>query len=136
AGGAAQRLLNGQDLPGQWWTLFRSPQINRMVERAVMSNQSLASAQATLRQARYQMFAQAGTFLPQVDVQGTIQRNKSNQAFFGSSTSTSFGAVAAFQYTLDIFGGNRRQFEAVGAVEDYQRFQMEATYLNLISNVC
>ena len=24
-GGAAQRLIAGMDIPGQWWTLFRSP---------------------------------------------------------------------------------------------------------------
>ena len=133
AGGAAQRFLNGQDLPGQWWTLFNSDAINRMVERALMSNQSLAAAQATLRQAHYQLLAQAGTFLPTVDAQGSVQRAKSTGLLGGQGTS--FGAVIAFQYTLDIFGGNRRQFEAVGAQEEYQRFQMEGTYLSLISNV-
>jgi NodT family efflux transporter outer membrane factor (OMF) lipoprotein len=133
-GGAAQRFLAGQDIPGDWWKLFRSDAINKMVERAIRANASLAAAQATLRQSAYLLRAQAGTFLPTVDAQGTVQRAKTS-SIFGPSTNTSFGAVLGFSYVLDIFGGNRRQFEAVGAQEDYEHFQLEGTFLSLVSNV-
>lgn len=136
AGGASQRFLNGQDVPAQWWRSFNSEAINRMVERALMANQSLAAAQATLRQARYLLYAQAGTFLPSVDVQVSGQRAKSSSILTGTSTTTTFAYAGGFSYTLDIFGGNRRQFEAAGAQEEFQRFQMEGTYLSLIANVC
>jgi NodT family efflux transporter outer membrane factor (OMF) lipoprotein len=36
---------------------------------------------------------------------------------------------------LDIWGANRRQVESLQAQADYQRFQLEATYLTLASNV-
>jgi len=36
---------------------------------------------------------------------------------------------------LDVFGGTRRQIEALTAQTDYQRFQLEAAYLSLTANV-
>ena len=36
---------------------------------------------------------------------------------------------------LDVFGGTRRQVESLKAQADSQRFQLEATYLTLTSNV-
>jgi NodT family efflux transporter outer membrane factor (OMF) lipoprotein len=38
-------------------------------------------------------------------------------------------------YTLDVFGGNRRQIEGARAAVDVQRFQVEATWLSLTSSV-
>ncbi len=38
-------------------------------------------------------------------------------------------------YAPDVFGGQRRQIEANAALTDYQRFELEATYLTLTSNV-
>jgi NodT family efflux transporter outer membrane factor (OMF) lipoprotein len=134
-GGAAQRFMAGQDIPGQWWRLFKSEQINRMVEQAIKGNSSLAAAQATLRQAHYIKLAQIGSFLPSIDAQGTVQRAKSSQPFLGTTTTTTYGGAIGFSYVLDIFGGNRRQFEAVGAQEDYYYFQLQGTYLTLVVNV-
>ena len=34
-GGEAQRFVDGLDIPGQWWTLFRSPELNALIERAL-----------------------------------------------------------------------------------------------------
>ena len=38
-------------------------------------------------------------------------------------------------YAPDVFGGTRRQIESLTAQAEYQRFQLEATYLTLTSNV-
>ena len=38
-------------------------------------------------------------------------------------------------YAPDVFGGIRRQVESLKAQADSQRFQLEATYLTLTSNV-
>src|SRR5258708_3306169 len=35
AGGEAQRFLQGSDISAQWWTLFRSPALNTLVERSL-----------------------------------------------------------------------------------------------------
>ena len=49
SGGAAQRLINGMDIPGQWWTLFRSAALNALVEEALRANPNVSAAQAALR---------------------------------------------------------------------------------------
>ena len=38
-------------------------------------------------------------------------------------------------YTPDVFGGTRRNVESLQAQADNQRFQLEATYLTLTSNI-
>ncbi len=44
-------------------------------------------------------------------------------------------AQVGVAYTLDVFGGTRRQVEGLKAQADWQRFQLEAAYLTLTSNV-
>src|SRR5579885_1530039 len=50
--GETQRLLDDMDIPGQWWTLFHSAELNKLIEQALQANPSLQAAQATLRQAQ------------------------------------------------------------------------------------
>jgi outer membrane protein TolC len=38
-------------------------------------------------------------------------------------------------YVADVFGGTRRQVEALAAEEESQRFQLEAAYLTLTANL-
>src|SRR5262249_56732788 len=66
-GGDAQRFLQDNDVPGDWWTLFGSPALNGLVEQALRANPDLEVAQAALRQAGENYLATAGTLLPQVN---------------------------------------------------------------------
>ena len=38
-------------------------------------------------------------------------------------------------YAPDVFGGTRREVESLAATAEFQRFQVEAAYLTLTSNV-
>ena len=44
--GAAQTFVAGRDIPGQWWTLFRSEPLNGLVEQAFRANPNLRAAEA------------------------------------------------------------------------------------------
>lgn len=67
-GGAAQRFVSGQDIPEQWWSLFRSESLDRLIRAALDNNPSLAAAQASLRQAQENFNAEAGNvYYPAVD---------------------------------------------------------------------
>ncbi|XLM21793.1 RND transporter, partial [Chromobacterium piscinae] len=46
-----------------------------------------------------------------------------------------YSGTIGVSYTLDLFGGERRQLESLMAAADYQRFQTEAAYQALIGNV-
>ena len=138
AGGAAQRLITGMDIPGQWWTLFRSPTLNALVEEALRANPDVSAAQAALRQANELVYADQASLFPSVS--GNVQkaREKISGATSGIPESpilTVSSASLSVSYAPDVFGGTRRQIESTTAQAEYERFQLEATYLTLTSNV-
>ena len=51
-GGAAQSLQAGADIPAQWWQLFQSPKLDELIRQALAANPTVASAQASLRNAQ------------------------------------------------------------------------------------
>jgi len=139
AAGAAQRFAEDTDIPGQWWTLFHSPQINSLIEQALQKNPSLQAAQASLRQAQENVYAEEGVLLPQADLNAQSAREQISGATFGQPRSlgpfTIHTASVNVSYGLDLWGGERRQVESLQAQADFQRFQLEAAYLTLTSNV-
>jgi NodT family efflux transporter outer membrane factor (OMF) lipoprotein len=141
AGDDAQRFVAGMDIPNQWWTLFRSAKLNRLVEQALAGNPNVSAAQAALRQAHELYLAQRTSFFP--SVQGNVNGNRSefpantltSPTVAPSSTYTLYTAQLTLSYAPDIFGATRRQVEIAKAQADSARFQLEATYLTLSSNV-
>ena len=135
-----QQLRAGQDIPGQWWTLFRSPALDALVREAIAANPDLAAARANLRQAQELAQAKQGSLFPQIDAQlGYSRQQLSTASTGGVQSSANLYTLATAQvnvsYTLDIFGGTQRQIESLVAAADQQRYQMEAAYLTLTSNV-
>jgi NodT family efflux transporter outer membrane factor (OMF) lipoprotein len=53
----------------------------------------------------------------------------------GSVLYTLNSATVNVSYTVDAFGGVRRQVEALGAQAEYQKFALEAAYLTLSANI-
>jgi len=140
AGSDAQRFVHDMDIPAQWWTLFRSQPLNALVEQSLKANPGLQAAQAALRVAQENLRAQRGVFYPGVEANVSPTRQKIPGIFTSplNSNATLFNLYTAqvnVAYVPDVFGGNRRQVESVKALADFQRFQLEATYLTLTSNV-
>src|ERR1700686_1921881 len=140
-GGQAQRFVEGLDIPGQWWTLFQSAQLNALIERALKNSPTLQSAQAALRQANENVAAERGSYYPSLSGTAQSQRKKGSGAAFGIPGFPSSyyynlqTASVNVSYTLDAFGGTRRQVEALQAQAEYQQFALEASYLTLTSNI-
>jgi len=139
-GGEAQRFADGLDIPGQWWTLFKSPELNALIERGLAKSPTLEAAQAALRQANENVAAQRGSYFPSVTGSYQAERAKASGAQFGQPAAGSFlytlnSASVNVSYTLDVFGGVRRQVEALQAQADYQQFALEASYLSLTANI-
>jgi NodT family efflux transporter outer membrane factor (OMF) lipoprotein len=139
AGGASQRFDAGRDIPGEWWTLFHSQELNDLIAEALQANPTLQAAQAALWQAKENLFAQKGKLLPSVDANSSATREQFSPAEFGEAGSpfifNLFEATVNVSYAPDVFGGQRRQVEAEAALAEYQRFELEATYLTLTANV-
>jgi NodT family efflux transporter outer membrane factor (OMF) lipoprotein len=137
-GGTSQSFAAGKDIPGEWWTLFHSPGLNQLILEALKNNPTLEAAQASLREARENVYAQEGSFFPSVSGDGTAERMKESPVTTGLPSNSAFNlynASLSLSYTLDVFGGTRRQVESLIAERDYEAYELEASYLSLTSNI-
>lgn len=141
SGGATQRFIDGKEIASDWWTLFRSEALDALIREGLAESPTIVAAQARLREAEENYRARAGTvYSPSIDGEFSVGRSKSTGASYGDPTAsantfTLYNAKVSVSYTLDIFGGNRRELEALRAEVDYQRFLLEGAYLTLTSNI-
>jgi NodT family efflux transporter outer membrane factor (OMF) lipoprotein len=153
--GSAQNLSTARDISGVWWTLFQSPALNTLIERAFAANPTIDAALAALKQAQENVSAQRGFFFPTVQANYAAQRTKlsgntasanapgiqgNGQDIFplGPAQPVTYSfqtAELTVGFTPDVFGGNRRQVESLRAQANTARFQLEAAYVTLASNV-
>jgi NodT family efflux transporter outer membrane factor (OMF) lipoprotein len=139
AGGQAQEWAQGADISAQWWSVFHSEPLDALIQSALAHSPTLASAQATLRQAQENYRAQVGNLqLPKVDAQLGAERELASALTTETGHAqllTLYNAAVNVSYTLDVFGGVRRQVESAQAALEAQRYQVEAAYLTLTGNV-
>ncbi len=136
----AQQLSESMDIPAQWWELFHSEPLNAWVKDSLAHNPNVEAAQAALRVTHENAQAEAGAFWPNVALNYSPIRQQVAEAVASpvSNNSTLYTlhtAQVTVTYAPDIFGGTRRAVEAASAQTEQQRFQLEASYLTLSSNV-
>lgn len=138
-GGEPQRFVQDLDIPGDWWALFQSEPLNRLIEEALRSNPDFDAAQGALRQANEEVYAARGALFPTVVAAIQPERERLNGAIIGQPQLTpTFTVIASslqVSYAPDVFGGTRRQIESLAAHAESQRFALEATYLTLTANL-
>jgi NodT family efflux transporter outer membrane factor (OMF) lipoprotein len=139
--GAAQQFVSEADIPAQWWMLFHSQPLNDLIEQSIKANPSLTAAQAALRQARENALAQKGSYYPQVTAGLTASRNLTPTAAVSPAGPTSnpyYSLITpelSVSFVPDVFGANRRAVESLEAQAENLKFQLDATYVTLTSNV-
>lgn len=139
--GKAQTFAFANEVSGEWWTLFRSPELNSLIEAGIANSPNLEAAAASLCQSQEIMKAYVGSALfPAVDGQLGGQRQKINEASIGAPNIPPqifnlYNASINVSYTLDFFGGARRKVESLCAGVEYQSFLLEAAYLTLTANI-
>jgi NodT family efflux transporter outer membrane factor (OMF) lipoprotein len=139
ADGKVQRFATGQKVAADWWRVLSCPALDAVVVDALAKNPSLEGARATLRMSQDTLRAGYGVFIPQGSVGAGASRQKLDSASLGSTQSPGafnlFTASASVSYALDIWGGERRQVEALRAQVDEQRFALAGSYIILSGNV-
>jgi NodT family efflux transporter outer membrane factor (OMF) lipoprotein len=140
AGGEAQHFALGSDIAAEWWTLFRSPALNALVERSLKANPNIQSAEAALRVALENVYTQQGAYFPSVEGNFSPSRNKTSNSIApvpanNSNVYSLYTAQLSLSYAPDLWGLNRRTVESLQAQAENQRFQLEAAYVSLTSNV-
>jgi outer membrane protein, multidrug efflux system len=121
----------------QWWTRFRDPMLDGLIERAVAGNQDLQIAAARVREARAARGIAAAAALPQIDATADYTRTRRSESVspfketaevnspFGPRDQSLFETGFDAGWELDVFGGVRRDKEAalaqVQATQETQR---------------
>jgi NodT family efflux transporter outer membrane factor (OMF) lipoprotein len=140
-GGTSQRFLAGADIPADWWTLFHSAALDRLIAEALANNPDLKSAEAAIRVAHESTLAQKGAYAPQVGAGASVTRQKDPSATLApvpANNSFAYTLVTpsvSVSYTPDVFGLNKRTVEGLAAQEQATRYQMIATQITLSANV-
>ncbi len=153
-GGEAERLVPGADISADWWNVFHAPALDSLIRRALAHSPGIEAAQATLRGAQFDVYAQLGYFAPNVSASYQFERQQLAGNEGGNAPGvqgngrvvappapglpTTFNlhtAQLTVGYTPDVFGGNLRQVEGLRATQRYQRFQLEAAYVTLATNL-
>jgi NodT family efflux transporter outer membrane factor (OMF) lipoprotein len=139
-GGDAQHFVTGQDISGEWWTLFHSKPLNTLIERSLKANPNIKAAQAALAAARENTLAQEGAFFPSVSGGFNAQRAKSSNELSPIPSVTTFyyslyTPQVSVSYAPDVFGLNWRTVENLKAQEEQARFELVAAHIALSANV-
>ena len=138
--GASQTFDEGQTIPQQWWTVFHSKALNKLVQEAIKGNPDMNAASASLKMAHASTMIQRSAFLPLLagnyapvrqQTAGTLASNLSSNAYLYTLTTESLSV----SYMPDVFGLTRRQVESATALEESALFQREAVYVTLTSNI-
>lgn len=134
-------LVRGGDIPAQWWQLFRSRQLDRLVADGITHNAELEAAEAAVRVAQANARAARGAFFPEIKASyeasqqqaatGVVQSNAAS----GASIYTLHTAQVSVSFVPDVFGGTRRAVESADAQAEMQAFQREGVYVTLTSNI-
>jgi len=139
ADGQAQRFQIGAKIAEDWWRLFKSPELDAVVRKAIDENPSLQSALSSLRQSQDNLRAGYGVFFPQINAGFGATREKFSEAELGgpalSTVFNLFTLNGTVTYVLDIFGGERRAVESLAAQVDYEKQTARAAYLTIVGNV-
>ena len=139
-GGEAQRIVDGLDIPGQWWQVFQSPPLNSLIETALRANPDIQAASAGLRVAQEAARAQRATLFPTLQAGFGASANQVPTVLSAPTADNNYSYSLytlglTLSYNLDLWGANRRQIESLDALAEAQCFQLEGAYLSLASNV-
>jgi len=140
AGGEEQRFVMSKDIPEKWWALFQSEALDALIRQALRGSPTLAASKAALRQAQEYLIAGRGAYYPRVDAAASVARLKDPASASGLPAAdtgpfTLYNASVGVSYTLDVFGGARREIESLKSQVDYQSFLLEGAYLTITSNI-
>ena len=98
---------------GEWWAVFRDPELDRLESAVAVSNQTVIADEANYREALALINeARAGLF---PTINGAASAVHSSPETRHSSALTTLTAEGSGLWTLDVWGQVRREIEAQGA---------------------
>lgn len=134
-------VARGGEVSPQWWELFRSKTLDRLVQEGLAHNTDLAAAEAAVRVAQFNALAQRGALFPAFSAGFDANRQKTpsqaldTNAASGANIYSLFTPQVSVAFVPDVWGGTRRSIESAEALAQAQQFQREGVYLTLVTNI-
>src|SRR3954469_7582357 len=120
---------------GNWWQIFGDPQLNDLIAKIDVSNQTLAASEAQFRQTLAALGISRAALYPTLDANATAVRSHSPGSTLGGTTAgrtlTSYGGRLTSQWELDLWGRVRRSVEAAEAAARASTADVGAARLSL-----
>ena len=102
----------------KWWEDYNDPQLTALIEDGLQKSPTMAEALARLKKANAEALVAGAPLLPELDIQGSIQKYKQsyNNGIPSSAVPHGFKDSAKvalnFNYEIDFWGKNREQLKA------------------------
>jgi multidrug efflux system outer membrane protein len=142
-GGAAS--VADLPMPDEWWRLFGSADLNRLVEQSLESNQELRAALARLETARALVGVQAAAGFPQLSMTDSMNYERLSATSFGANLPAGiplpslqrrrFQNVLELGWELDLWGRVRRGVEGAKAAGAAAAETLAAQRLSIAAEV-
>ncbi|XAW88571.1 efflux transporter outer membrane subunit [Vibrio sp. CDRSL-10 TSBA] len=114
----------------QWWKSFNDPQLNAVIDQVLATNNDLALATLTLREARLQAGLAVRDTYPDLSASASAQRSK---PLDGGDSSTSYQASLGVSYELDLWGKLAAAKDAAMWTAMASQEEREATAQSLVA---
>jgi outer membrane protein, multidrug efflux system len=128
-----------------WWQTFHDPELNRLIDRAVVANPTLLAAVQSVRQARAQLGIASEGLLPTLTAEGSYDHSRTSGNLGPAATPVTGGHRSLesdlyevgfdSSWELDIWGGVRRGTEAAQASLDVAIEDRREVLITLLGEV-
>jgi NodT family efflux transporter outer membrane factor (OMF) lipoprotein len=121
---------------GDWWTLLGDPQLDALIARVNVSNQTIAAAEASYRQARALVREQRASLFPTIDLTGSATRSggsgsSSSTTTSGSTSGTRYQAGIGATWEPDVWGRIRQTISGAQASAQASAADLAAAKLSM-----
>ncbi len=118
-------------LPDQWWRLFDDPNVDRLIEKALVHNTDLRVAAANLQRARAVLSEARAGRLPTGDASAGYQYERVTGPTGQKIDTDFFSAGYDASYEVDLFGGVTRSIQAARADAAAAQAQVDAARVSV-----
>ena len=127
-------------LPDNWWKLFNDPELNRLVDRALVANNDLAAGKARVDTARALVGMDRARLFPSLDLTGSANTTRSSAGAMPlgpvmNLENQNYRSSFDLAYDPDLWGRNKRAIEASSAEAAAAQALFDSQRLGLATEV-
>jgi multidrug efflux system outer membrane protein len=128
------QAMTGKEL-AQWWTRFQDPELDRLVNQALVNNLDVAIAVARISEARARLGYTEAQQYPRLDAQVDAFRNDLGRSGESRGPASSYRVLGVLSYEADLWGRLARSTEAARAELLQVSYTAEAVRLALVTDL-